>query len=292
MKITLKQLRIFCSIYRLGSTTLASEELALSQSAVSNALNTLEQSLNHPLFERDGKKLVRNAAAKKLYPQAHSILKQVYDIEDNFTKGVSKLIIGASTTIGNYLLPQQISAFTQQYPQIEIELHVHNTKEICEGVKHFDYDWGFIEDENQLEELVAEKWLEDELTLFAATQSRWLNQDIHDLTLAQLNQLPLVLREKGSGTRETVEHLILSHLSQPTVLQLSHSEAIRQAVIHDFGIGCLSKLVLNDAFRLEKIRYLSLQGKTLTRQLWQIHHRNKHISAELDLFIQYCQKVR
>lgn len=55
MKITLKQLRIFCSIYRLGSTTLASEELALSQSAVSNALNTLEHSLNHPLFERDGK---------------------------------------------------------------------------------------------------------------------------------------------------------------------------------------------------------------------------------------------
>lgn len=102
--------------------------------------------------------------------------------------------------------------------------------------------------------------------------------------------MPLVLREQGSGTRETIERLILFKLSSYNAMQLYHSEAIRQAVIHDFGIGCLSKYVLDDAYELGKIRYLSLTGHKLMRTLWLITHHNKHISEPLAQFLEFCRK--
>lgn len=289
MRITLKQLAVFTAIYRTGSVTRAGEQLALSQSALSSALHELERLLNTRLFERNGKKLVVNEAADRLYPKALALLKQVDDIEMLFGQENVRLRIGASSTIGNYLLPPLISAFRQQYPHIEIVLDVYNTKEICQGLLTFDYDLGFIEGENHFDELIATAWFEDELTVFSARQSRFLADNIQVLPLSLLTEVPLILREKGSGTRETIDKLILSHLPRCNVQQLSHSEAIKQAVCHDFGIGCLSRYVLTDLHKLEKIRYLRLESLNVRRTLWQVHHCNKHLSEALKTFIAFCR---
>ncbi|MDU8925474.1 LysR family transcriptional regulator [Pasteurellaceae bacterium LIM206] len=289
MKITLKQLAVFNAVYCSGTTVQAAERLALSQSAISSALHELEKLLNVKLFERNGKKLVITPAARRLYPQAAAVLMQVEEMEEAFSSGKLQLNIGASTTIGNYLLPELISAFTRRYPNIEIILHVHNTREVCEGLRDFAYDLGFIEGDNLFDELIAEKWRQDELTLFAATHSQFVDDQTDTVSMSQLKKLPLVLREQGSGTRETIERLILRDVSHPHILQLSHSEAIRQAVIHDFGIGCLSKYVLEDALKLGKIRYLTLTGKPLYRTLWLVKHHNKYLSDGLQAFLQFCR---
>ncbi|TDQ59099.1 DNA-binding transcriptional LysR family regulator [Mesocricetibacter intestinalis] len=291
MKITLKQLSVFTTVYRTGSATLAAEQLALSQSAVSSALQELERLLDTQLFERNGKKLIATEAAHKLYPQAISVLSQVADIENEFRENKTCLYIGASSTIGNYLLPPLISDFMRAYPNIEIILHVYNTKEICLGLKNFDYDLGFIEGMNKFDELIAHHWRQDELTLFSAAQSRFLPNCSDEIELSDLARIPLVLREKGSGTRETIEQLILSRLNDYRVLQLSHSEAIKQAVSYDFGIGCLSTSVLEDPVKLGKIRCFGIKGLKLQRSLWLIRHRNKHISPALQKFIDFCYRT-
>ncbi|MDD7568999.1 MAG: LysR family transcriptional regulator [[Actinobacillus] rossii] len=290
MRLTLKQLSVFITVYRFGKTTQAGEELSLSQPAISSALSELEKLLEIQLFERNGKKLIATKAADKLYPQAMSLISQAKAIEKIFLIEKVQLHIGASTTVGNYLLPKLISDFMKANSHIEIILHVHNTKEICEGVRNFNYDAGFIEGDNLFDELIAEAWQQDELMLFCSANTRFLQTKQNKITLEHLQKLPLVLREQGSGTRETIERLILFKLSNYNAMQLYHSEAIRQAVIHDFGIGCLSKYVLDDAYELGKIRYLSLTGHKLMRTLWLITHHNKHISEPLAQFLEFCRK--
>ncbi|NLA50960.1 MAG: LysR family transcriptional regulator [Alcaligenaceae bacterium] len=293
MKITLKQLEIFLAVYHQGSTVAAATQVFLSQSAVSMALSELEKNLNTTLFQRVGKRLLPTQQAHMLSSLAAGAVKQVEEIEYLFNLKVERLVIGASTTIGNYLLPKMIRDFQELHPEIEISLAVFNTTDICQGLLNYEYDLGFIEGDNPFVELKATSWMEDELVLFAAKKSRFVKADGILSSVRELEEIPLILRETGSGTRTFVQKNLLQHLETTAVLELGNSEAIKQAVINDLGVGCLSHFALQDLLELEKIKVLSVKGfNALHRPLYFLVNKKSVHSEAYNKFMDFAFNYR
>jgi len=242
MHITLRQLEVFAEVLKSGSTTQASIVLSLSQSAVSAALADVEGQLRVQLFDRVGKRLVINEHGRLLYPKALALLEQAAEIERLFSKDNGSLRIGASSTIGNYMLPGMIAHYRLDFPTTPLELNVGNTNDVINAVAEFRVDLGLIEGPCSVPELLSHPWLDDELVVFCAPANPLAGQTV---TLDALAQAPWILRERGSGTREVLDHLLLPQMPDfNLVMELGNSEAIKHAVRHGIGISCLSRRVI------------------------------------------------
>ncbi|UQY42924.1 DNA-binding transcriptional regulator YeiE [Mixta hanseatica] len=288
MHITLRQIEVFTEVLKSGSTTQASQLLALSQSAVSAALADLEGQLGVQLFDRVGKRLVVNEHGRLLYPRAVGLLEQASDIEQLFREDNGAIRLYASSTIGNYLLPGMLAAWRRDYPQLPLELSVGNSQDVINAVADFRVDLGLIEGPCHVSDIVSEPWLQDELVVFAAPDTPLRQQPV---TLESLAATPWILRERGSGTREIVDYLLLSHLPQfQLALELGNSEAIKHAVRHGMGISCLSRRVIAEQLETGSLVEIKVPLPTLSRTLYRIHHRQKHISKALSRFLSYCRE--
>lgn len=286
MHITLRQLEVFAEVLKSGSTTQASQRLALSQSAVSAALTDLEGQLGVQLFDRVGKRLVVNEHGRLLYPRALAALEQASEIEQLFREANGAIRVFASSTIGNYILPEVIAHYRRDFPELPLELSVGNSQDVITAVADFRVDIGLIEGPCHAAEIIAEPWLEDELVVFAPPSSPLLQREV---TLEALAAAPWILRERGSGTREIVDYLLLSHLPQFQLgMELGNSEAIKHAVRHGLGISCLSRRVIAEQLETGTLVEVPLPLPRLVRTLWRIHHRQKHLSNALTRFIRYC----
>ncbi|MBK5073889.1 LysR family transcriptional regulator [Budviciaceae bacterium CWB-B4] len=287
MHITLRQLEIFVEVVKSGSTTQASSVLALSQSAVSAALADLEKQLDAALFDRVGKRLVVNENGRLLYPKALSLLERAMEVERLFQQQDGALRIAASTTIGNYMLPEMIATYRQDFQSTPLELIVANSREVIQLVSDFRADLGLIEGQCHSPELISRPWMSDELVVFAAAGHELAQKKV---TVDDLIKAPWILREAGSGTRDVLEHNLMSHLpgARP-ILELGNSEAIKHAVRHGIGISCLSRRVVAEQLESGTLVELKIPFAPLERRLYLIYHRQKHISASLLRFLSYCR---
>jgi Transcriptional regulator len=290
MNITLRQLEVFLAVIDTQSTTRGAEKLALSQSAVSSALADLENQLGVQLFERAGKRLIVNENARLLFPRAQALLEQAQELENLFADGRSVLRIGASSTIGNYLLPAVIARYREQLPGIQLELRVANSADIAEAVSNFDVDIGFIEGPCHRMELESQLWRQDEMVLFSAANHPLAGKTV---TEEQLAQCQWILREGGSGTREVVEQLLLPRLHHLNlVMELGNSEAIKHAVSHSQTVSCLSKVVIEEQLETGRVAALQLEGmERMMRPLYLIRHKQKHLSRSLSVFLEVERRV-
>ena len=289
MNITLRQLEVFAEVLKSGSTTQASVMLALSQSAVSAALTDLEGQLGVQLFDRVGKRLVVNEHGRLLYPRALALLEQTTEIEQLFREDNGAIRVYASSTIGNYILPAMIARYRQDFPDLPLELSVGNSQDVINAVLDFRVDIGLIEGPCHSTEIISEPWLEDELVVFAAPSSPLTKGPV---TLEQLAASPWILRERGSGTRELVDYLLLSHLPRfQMAMELGNSEAIKHAVRHGLGISCLSRRVIAEQLQAGTLSEVPVPLPRLVRTLWRVHHRQKHISNAITRFLHYSDQV-
>lgn len=286
MHITLRQLEVFTEVLKCGSTTQASSALSLSQSAVSAALSDLETQLSVRLFDRVRKRLVVNEHGRLLYPKAMALLEQAGEIEHLFQSEAGALRIAASSTIGNYILPKMIAGYRRDFPAVPLELNVGNSRDVINAVADFRVDLGLIEGPCHMPDLLTQTWQQDELVVFAAPDHPLLQAPV---TLDALAQAPWILREAGSGTREVVEHILLSHLPHfNLVMELGNSEAIKHAVRYGIGISCLSRRVIEEQLQTGVLVEVPVPLPRLNRALYLIHHRQKHMSKALERFLSYC----
>ena len=181
MRLTLRHLHIFTAVADTSSTTAGGLQVALSQSATSGALNELEALLGARLFDRVGKRLVLNDTGRALLPQARTLLDGAQGIENQFGMGTNtrdgaeagpriatQLRVGASTTIGNYLLPALMASHLRASPATGIDVTIGNTSDIATAVARLEVDVGLIEGPCHEPELRARPWLEDELVIICA----------------------------------------------------------------------------------------------------------------------------
>jgi DNA-binding transcriptional LysR family regulator len=195
--------------------------------------------------------------------------------------------VGASLTIGNYLAVDLVAKYIQLHPDSQIKLQVENSEGIAAKVINFELDIGLIEGEINHPELDVIPWKDDELIVFCAPEhSLAKNNKIND---QQLLQAQWVLREKGSGTRQTFDRAMHGLLPQLDIsLELQHTEAIKRAVESKLGIGCLSKVALHDAFAKGRLLPLKTPTRNFSRQFYFIIHRKKYRSVILNRWLELC----
>ena len=289
MRFSLRQLEVFLATARHQNITRAAEELAMSQSAASGSLKDLEQQFSVQLFDRIGKRLQLSELGQQLRPQAENLLSQARDFEQALSGGdvVGRLHIGATLTIGNYLAVRMIADFRRRFPDADVSLSVANTETIVRQVADFELDMGLIEGELNHPDLQALHWRDDELVVFAAPHHALAKAgDLDDKTLASL---PWIVRERGSGTRQTFERAMHGLLPDLRIsMELQHTEAIKRAVEAGLGVGCLSRISLTEAFRRGSLVPLSVPGRDFSRGLYLISHRGKQHSAGLRQWMRLC----
>lgn len=289
MRYSLRQLEVFLATAHNENVTRAAESLSMSQSAASGSLRDLETQFDVQLFDRIGKRLQLSELGLQLRPQAERLLEQALAFEQALAgmEVVGKLKIGATLTIGNYLAVGMIAEFHQRYPSADVALTVANTETIAEQVVNFELDMGLIEGELHNPELETLHWRDDELQVFAAPGHPLAGVDaIGD---EQLRLLPWIVRESGSGTRQTFDRAMHGILTDLTIaMELQHTEAIKRAVEAGLGVGCLSKISLVEAFARGSLVPLEVVGRDFSRQFNIITHRKKYHSAGLKQWLKLC----
>ncbi len=291
MRFTLKQMQVFLAVASHENVSQASEELAMSQSAVSTALKELEQRFDTSLFDRAGKRLQLNENGRSLRPRAAALISRAEEIQKSLLQhsDVGEIRVGATLTIGNYLAIGIMADFMQQHPGSVIRLTVENTAAIAHKVSNFELDIGLIEGELHDPELDVRYWRDDELAVFCAPShplAKKKSLDNEDLLAAQW-----IVREPGSGTRQAFDRAMSGILpSLDLRLELQHTEGIKRAVEAGLGIGCLSKITLQEAFDRGSLVPLPVQQLNLARKFYFILHRHKHLSFGIESWMAHCLK--
>ncbi|MFK0569697.1 LysR family transcriptional regulator [Endozoicomonas sp.] len=281
MHITLRQLQVFRAIATLGQVQRAARQLYLSQPATSMALSELEKNLSCPLFDRTGNRLIINSEGKKLLPLACELLDRSEEITRLFSDNdhhSGKLTIGASTTIGNYLLPEELARFERINPEISVALDIHNTTTIIEKLAALEIDLACVEGPCQHPGIETIPWREDQLILFCASDHPLATHNT--ITIEHLGQAEWILRETGSGTRMLFELHIGQHLRQRHLkMELNQTEAIKSMVRSGIGISCLSELCIAKELAQGDLVQLPFPKQPMKRQLWLLLNKKKYRSG-------------
>ena len=290
MKYTLKQLQVFLAVAHSDNISRAAQALSMSQSAVSGALRDLENQFNIQLFDRIGKRLKINELGKSIRPKAEALLERAKSVQAEFEQHqtVGQLRIGATLTIGNYLAVELMTRYMEDQPHSKLDLQVANTMTITQRVINFDLDIGLVEGEVQDSELNVYPWQTDELVVFCHPASPLAQ--LGQLTDTELLQAQWILREKGSGTRQTFDRAMTGILGRLQVLlELEQIEAIKGAVAAGLGLGCLPRIALHQDFAAGRLVELNIGQRDLTRRLYVLVQRHKFISAGMAQWMRMCK---
>ncbi|MCM8594577.1 LysR family transcriptional regulator [Accumulibacter sp.] len=292
MRFSLRQIAVFVAIARHESVSRAADELALSQSAASAALGELERQFDTQLFDRFGKSLRLNELGQALLPEAVELIERAQALESALEgrAGYGRLRIGATLTIGNYLATLIVADFLRRHPESEVQLRVHNTATIVELLARHELDLGLIEGHCHHPDLHVESWVADELVVFAAPDHPLARRG--SATVGELAGEDWIVREPGSGTRETLDQA-LRHVLRPLNirLELEHTEAIKRAVEFGLGVACISRLALREAFRRGSLAPIETPELDLRRHFHFVWHTRKFRTAGMRELVALCRAL-
>lgn len=285
--ISPRQLEVFVEVATTGSVRAASERLFLSQPAASMALAELERQIGSPVFARERGRLRLNDRGRDLLPLARELVERHAEFGRQAQGSVAELTgeigIGASNTVGNYLVGDLVGPFAAAYAGVALRLGVANTARIAQGVLDHDFDVGCVEGPVTHPSIEVRPWREDRLVVCArpdhplASRKRLRRDDFAGERW--------VLRERGSATRALSERALEELPAGRTVLELDQSEAIKQAVIAGLGIACLPEVAIVDAVQTGRMVVLGTPFLDLRRMLSVLVHRQRYRGAVLEAFL-------
>jgi Transcriptional regulator len=243
---TLPQLRVFEAVARLGSHTRAAEELHMAQPTVSVQIKKLTETIGLPLLEQVGKRVHMTAAGQELYRACGEIFDALARVEQAFCdlKGLkSGSLRVAVTSTGKYLAPHLLAAFVKRYPGIEVTLHVASWREVVERLTRNSDDLYILGNPPGDAEVVVQRILPNPFYVYARADHPLAQQ--HAIPFEVLAREPMLMREKGSGTRQLMERVFAAHGCKPNVaMEVASDEGIKQAILAGAGISILSQHAL------------------------------------------------
>jgi DNA-binding transcriptional LysR family regulator len=288
--ISPRQLEVFSAIAAAGGVRAAAGQLGLSQPAASMALAELERLLGAPLFDRYQGRLRLNPHGREMLPRARDILERFRELGTSATgaEAGGLLAVGASNTIGNYLVGDLLGQFISARPAVRINLRVANSAEILGGVLDMSLDVGCIEGPLTHADITLIPWRRDRLRVCVRADHALATR--RRLRAADLAGERWILRESGSATRSIFEEASRGVLGSIDVaLELGQSEAIKQAALAGLGIACLPDAAITDAVAAGRLVALHTPFLKLDRMLSIALHRSRYRGATLRAFLASCK---
>lgn len=288
MNITLKQLQVFMSVARHENLGLAAKEIFITKGAVSQALQELEKQLGMQLFDRVHPHIRLNHEGARLRPLADELLHRSRDIGLMFAddSGSRFLNIGASKTIGDYILPGLLRDFERSSLWLP-GAHVANSNHLLEMVASFALDVVLLEGEAHHPDLVTEEWLADQMVVVAQAGHPLADGKRHHPSVLKGERW--ILREPSSGTREYFEYNLGPFIAPYEVaLTLSSPEAIQGMVEQGMGITFASRLIAELPSFSQRFAIIHL-NRSFSRTFSICYHSKKYHSVSMDQFLNFCQ---
>lgn len=285
--MTLKQLQVFLAVARYENMGQAADALFLTKGAVSQALQELERHLGVRLFDRVHPHLRLNHEGAQLRPLADEMLQRAEAMERLFQAGGACFLnVGASKTIGNYLLPQLLHDFERGHAWLP-KAQIANTARLLALVENYTLDVVLLEGEQHLPQMVAEPWLQDEMAVVACRGHALADGKPH--APEELAGQRWILREPNSGTRAYFEHTLGALIAPYTVaLSLSSTEGVLGMVERGMGITFASRLMAELPGFSSRFAIIRL-NQQFSRRFSLCWHQSKYHSAGMDTFIRFCR---
>lgn len=259
----------------------AAEELSISQPGVSFHIKALEREYGASLFERVGKRLYLTDAGRTLAAavQRMSLLEEETRVAMEELKGLQSglLVVGASATIGIYLLPEVLGEFRKRHPGIKVSLRVGNKRHTIERLVRNELDFGLVAGPVENPLLVTEPYLEDELVVIVSPQHRFAGETV--IHPGELRRETFLVREEGSGTQELMEQRLQQlGIAPADTMQLGSTEAIKQAVAANLGISTASRYSVEAELASGRLHTANVPALNMHRRLLLLHHKDKRLS--------------
>ena len=275
------RLKVFRSVALNLSFTKAAQELFISQPAISKHIQELESEFHTRLFDRMGNKISLTHAGQLLLDDCEPILKgyQKLDFDMNAIrkKYNGELRIGASTTIAQYVLPEILADFINRYPNTSVSMLSGNSREIETALLSDRIDIGMVEGIISQPQLKYSTFMDDELVAIVNSKNQLCQKE--EISLSELRELPVVLRERGSGTLDVIENSLQKHgmsLSDMNiVMYLGSTESIKQFVGHSDSIGIISVRSVSKEILRGDYKIIELQDTKLERQFRFVEKRGE-----------------
>ncbi|WP_110929670.1 selenium metabolism-associated LysR family transcriptional regulator [Bacillus massiliglaciei] len=292
--MSIDSLRVFVTVVEQKHFSRAAEILNMSQPGVSLQIRNLEKEWNTKLILRSPKQVQVTEEGKILYRHAKQILnlyneahREINDMH-NFVSGSLK--IGASFTIGEYLLPKVLGPYATKYPMVDIQIIISNTEEVVKAIRKNEVDIGLIEGETAFPDIHTNSFMEDEMILIVPPDHPLSQSELADERMLQ--DQTWILREQGSGTRAYSDKL-LNKLQIKTKRNFifSSTQGVKEAVMEGLGIALLSGLSVQKEIKSGEVKGVRINNIRLKRPLYIVSRNETSISKAGEVFINNLIKV-
>jgi len=296
--INLTELRVFVAAADEGNFSRAAERLQLSQSAVSQNIQSIERAYGVELFVRRGRSVELSEAGQTILPVARELLNSSRLLEDtmlnvNSTVG-GELLIGCSTSAGRYLMPSLLSIFLKQYPQINPRVRVMSRDHVTERLLNETIPLGLASQYFDHHELECIPMFDDKIILIVPADHPWA--EYGRAMVSDLLDQKIIMREETSGTRLTLCEGLKGHgITQDMlslVMELGSAEAIEMAVERGIGIAFVSEMVAARGLALGLVKQVEIDGLTLRRTVWMARRVGYPFTRAQTLFWQFAHNQR
>jgi len=292
--LNLHLLRIFTTVASTGSFSQAAKQLYISQPAVSRGVQELERQLNLILIDRSMNTFTLTEGGRLLYQHGLHIFaaERAAEVALEELHGLvrGQLALGASQTIGTYLLPPLLRQFHRRYEGVRLMLDIMNTHQILERLISAPLDLAFVEGPVDFPNLIITPWRVDTLVMIAAPDHHLVHQQ--SLSLNDILTEPFIMREVGSGTRENIERALHTRgLHLNTAMELGGTSAIKEAVAAGLGISIVSEATIKLERTVGTLAVLDVTDFVLTRTMSQVMVAERPLSRAATIFQALLQET-
>lgn len=289
------RLEVFNTVAKRLNFTKAAEELFITQPAVTKHIHEIESYFKTKLFERNGTKIKLTPAGETLLQHTEELFALHRNIEFEMSslahQSKGKLRIGASTTVAQYVLPPLLAAFHKKMNGIKINLDTNNTEEIETALLNKQIDLGIIEGFSKSRSIKYEVFLKDKIVLVANSNHPLAKKQ--SIKPEELKQIPLLLREPGSGTLEVIAHALKSvsiKIAQlKTEMQLASTESMKQYILHSDCMAFLSVHSILKELRDKAFTVIDVKGLNIERNFYFIQPQGQSEGLP-EIFIRFAKR--
>lgn len=287
-------LKIFLAVYKNRSFSKAGEELLITQPTISEHIKFLEKYLNKRLFDRIGRQIYPTEAGNQLYHEALKIVQEFENLKNKITdtgETSLELEINSSSVPGNYILPKIINDFKKTNNNLVISIKIADSTEVINRILSDNALFGFVGTKVNNPKLEQHIFLQDEIVVIAEKNFKCPTL----ISIKDLNSLPLIFRETGSGTRKEVENFLEKNgynisLIKPDLI-FESNEALKYAVLSSSGIAFISKYCIENELKYKILKVIRFKEGEIRRNFYWIKKRGRTLPLVYKSFLDFIQKT-